>query len=70
MARPILRFLAGTLAAGRRRLARRLRTHPVAYHSRTGNTEKMAARGAEGAASVAGTEIGPAQGAEATADDI
>jgi NAD(P)H dehydrogenase (quinone) len=57
MARPILTFLACTLlmaaAAGAASPARIL----IAYHSRTGNTEKMAVAVREGAASVAGVEI-------------
>ena len=42
----------------------------IAYHSRTGNTEKMAAAVREGAASVAGVEIVLRKVADATADDI
>jgi NAD(P)H dehydrogenase (quinone) len=42
----------------------------IAYHSRTGNTEKMAGAVREGAASVAGVEIVLRKVADATADDI
>ncbi len=70
MARPILTFLACTLlmaaAAGAAAPARIL----IAYHSRTGNTEKMAAAVREGAASVAGVEIVLRKVAEVSADDI
>jgi NAD(P)H dehydrogenase (quinone) len=70
MARPILTFLACTLlmaaAAGAASPARIL----IAYHSRTGNTEKMAAAVREGAASVAGVEIVLRKVAEVSADDI
>jgi NAD(P)H dehydrogenase (quinone) len=70
MARLILRFLASTLltaaAAGAASPVRIL----IAYHSRTGNTEKMAAAVREGAAAVAGTEIVLRKVADVTADDI
>jgi NAD(P)H dehydrogenase (quinone) len=70
MARLILRFLACTFltvaAAGAAPTVRIL----IAYHSRTGNTEKMAAAVREGAASVAGVEIVLRKVAEVTADDI
>ena len=70
MARLILRFLACTLltatAAGAASPVRIL----IAYHSRTGNTEKMAAAVREGAASVAGVEIVLRKVAEVTSDDI
>jgi NAD(P)H dehydrogenase (quinone) len=70
MARLILRFLACTLltaaAAGAAPTVRIL----IAYHSRTGNTEKMAAAVRDGAASVAGVEIVLRKVADATADDI
>jgi NAD(P)H dehydrogenase (quinone) len=70
MARLILRFLACTLltvaAAGAAPPVRIL----IAYHSRTGNTEKMAAAVREGAATVAGVEIVLRKVAEVTADDI
>ena len=70
MARPILRFLACTLlmaaAAGAAPAVRIL----IAYHSRTGNTEKMAVAVREGAASVAGVEIVLRKVAEVSADDI
>lgn len=42
----------------------------IAYHSRTGNTEKMAAAVREGAASVAGVETVLRKVAEITSDDI
>ena len=42
----------------------------IAYHSRTGNTEKMAAAVQEGAASVPGIEVVYRKVADATADDI
>ncbi len=68
--RPILRFIACTLlmatAAGAAPTVRIL----IAYHSRTGNTEKMAAAVREGAASVAGVEIVLRKVAEVTPDDI
>ena len=70
MARLIVRFLACTLlaaaAAGAASPVRIL----IAYHSRTGNTEKMAAAVREGAASVAGVEIVLRKVADVTADDI
>ena len=70
MARLILRFLACTLltaaAAGAAPTVRIL----IAYHSRTGNTEKMAAAVGEGASSVAGVEIVLRKVAEVTAGDI
>jgi NAD(P)H dehydrogenase (quinone) len=70
MARLFLRFLACTLlaaaAAGAATPVRIL----IAYHSRTGNTEKMAAAVREGAASVAGVEILLRKVAEVTADEI
>ena len=70
MARLILRFLACTLlavaAAGAASPVRIL----IAYHSRTGNTEKMAAAVREGAASVAGVEIVLRKVAEVTTDDM
>jgi len=42
----------------------------IAYHSRTGNTEKMAAAVREGAASVTGVEIVLRKVDEVTSDDI
>jgi NAD(P)H dehydrogenase (quinone) len=70
MARPILRFLACTLlmaaAAGAAPAVRIL----IAYHSRTGNTEKMAVAVREGAASVTGVETVLRKVAEVTPDDI
>lgn len=70
MTRAILRFFACTLlmaaAAGAAPAVRIL----IAYHSRTGNTEKMAAAVREGAASVAGVEIVLRKVAEVSADDI
>jgi NAD(P)H dehydrogenase (quinone) len=42
----------------------------IAYHSRTGNTEKMATAVREGAASVPGVEIVFRKAADATADEI
>jgi NAD(P)H dehydrogenase (quinone) len=70
MARIVLRLLACMLltaaAAGAASGVRIL----IAYHSRTGNTEKMAAAIREGAASVAGVEVVLRKVAEATADDI
>src|SRR5450759_1663825 len=70
MARLLLRFLTCTLlavaAAGAASPVRIL----IAYHSRTGNTEKMAAAVREGAASVAGVEIVLRKVAEVTSDDI
>jgi NAD(P)H dehydrogenase (quinone) len=70
MARLIVRFLVCTLlaaaAAGAASPVRIL----IAYHSRTGNTEKMAAAVREGAASVAGVEIVLRKVADVTADDI
>jgi NAD(P)H dehydrogenase (quinone) len=42
----------------------------IAYHSRTGNTEKMAAAVREGAASISGVEVMLRKVAEVTADDI
>ena len=70
MARFILRILACTLltpaAAGAASPVRIL----IAYHSRTGNTEKMAVAVREGAASVAGVEVVLRKAAEVTADDI
>jgi NAD(P)H dehydrogenase (quinone) len=70
MARTILRFFACALlmatAAGAAPAVRIL----IAYHSRTGNTEKMAAAVREGAASVAGVEIVLRKVAEVTPDDI
>ena len=70
MARPILRFLACTLlmaaAAGAASPVRIL----IAYHSRTGNTEKMAVAVREGAASVVGVEIVLRKVAEVTPDEI
>ena len=68
--RSILRFLACALllaaAAGAAPPLRIL----IAYHSRTGNTEKMAVAVREGAASVAGVEIVLRKVAEVTPDDI
>jgi NAD(P)H dehydrogenase (quinone) len=70
MARLILRILACTLltaaAAGAASGVRIL----IAYHSRTGNTEKMAYAVREGAASVAGVEVVLRKVAEVTAEDI
>src|SRR5664279_4501547 len=70
MARLILRFLACTLltaaAAGAAPTVRIL----IAYHSRTGYTEKMAAAVREGAASVAGVQIVLRKVADVTSDDI
>src|ERR1017187_261280 len=70
MARLLRCFLACTLltvaAAGAASPVRIL----IAYHSRTGNTEKMAAAVREGAASVAGVEIVLHKVAEVTSDDI
>src|ERR1039457_532497 len=70
MARLLRCFLACTLltvaAAGAASPVRIL----VAYHSRTGNTEKMAVAVREGAASVAGVEIVLRKVAEVTPDDI
>jgi NAD(P)H dehydrogenase (quinone) len=70
MARLILRFLALTIlmvaAAGASPPVRIL----IAYHSRTGNTEKMAVAVREGAASVAGIEVVLRKVADVTADDI
>jgi NAD(P)H dehydrogenase (quinone) len=70
VSRLLPRILACTLltaaAAGAAPAARIL----IAYHSRTGNTEKMAAAVREGAASVAGVEIVLRKVADATADDI
>ena len=70
MVRVILRFFACMLAmaaaAGAAPTVRIL----IAYHSRTGNTEKMAAAVREGAASVAGVEIVLRKVAEVSADDI
>ena len=70
MARAILKFLAFTLlmaaAAGAASPVRIL----IAYHSRTGNTEKMAVAVREGAASVAGVDIVLRKVAEVSADDI
>jgi NAD(P)H dehydrogenase (quinone) len=70
MARPIFNFLACMLlmaaAAGAAPAVRIL----IAYHSRTGNTEKMAVAVREGAASVAGVEIVLRKVAEVSADDI
>ena len=70
MARLILRLLACTLltvaASGAASPVRIL----IAYHSRTGNTEKMAAAVREGAASVAGVEVVLRKTADVTADDI
>jgi NAD(P)H dehydrogenase (quinone) len=42
----------------------------IAYHSRTGNTEKMAAAVQEGAASVPGIEVVYRKAADATSGDI
>jgi NAD(P)H dehydrogenase (quinone) len=70
MARLLLRFLACTLllsaTAGAAPTVRIL----IAYHSRTGNTEKMAAAVREGAASVTGVEIVLRKVADVTSDDI
>ncbi|MCX6626401.1 MAG: NAD(P)H-dependent oxidoreductase [Candidatus Solibacter sp.] len=70
MVRPILRILACTLlaaaAAGAASPVRIL----IAYHSRTGNTAKMAAAVREGAASVGDVEIVFRKVAEVTAEDI
>src|SRR5450432_1147010 len=72
MARIVLRLMACMLltaaAAGAAETAR-VRIL-IAYHSRTGNTEKMAAAIREGAASVAGVEVVLRKVAEATSDDI
>ena len=70
MVRVIIRFfacmVAMAVAAGAAPTVRIL----IAYHSRTGNTEKMAAAVREGAASVAGVEIVLRKVAEVSADDI
>ena len=70
MARPVLRLLTCTLlmaaVAGAASPVRIL----IAYHSRTGNTEKMAVAVREGAASVAGVEIVLRKVADVSADDI
>src|ERR1035437_4866290 len=70
MTRLILRLLACTLlafaAAGAASPVRIL----IAYHSRTGNTEKMAGAVREGAASVAGVEIVLRKVADVTSEDI
>jgi NAD(P)H dehydrogenase (quinone) len=70
MARLIFKFLACALlmsaAAGAASPVRIL----IAYHSRTGNTEKMAVAVREGAASVAGVEIVLRKVADVSADDI
>src|SRR5450759_1811926 len=70
MARLLLRFLTCTLlavtAVGAASPVRIL----IAYHSRTGNTEKMAAAVREGAVSVTGVEIVLRKVAEVTSDDI
>jgi len=42
----------------------------IAYHSRTGNTEKMAAAVREGAASITGVEVILRKVSDVTADDI
>jgi NAD(P)H dehydrogenase (quinone) len=68
--RLLLRIVAGVLltaaAAGAAPAARIL----IAYHSRTGNTEKMAVAVREGAASVAGVEVVLRKVADVTRDDI
>src|ERR1039457_4694785 len=70
MSRLLLRIVACTLlTAGAEGAAPPARI-VIAYHSRTGNTEKMAAAVREGAASVAGVEIVLRKVAEVTADDI
>jgi NAD(P)H dehydrogenase (quinone) len=70
MARLFPRFLTCTLlavtAVGAASPVRIL----IAYHSRTGNTEKMAAAVREGAVSVTGVEIVLRKVAEVTSDDI
>ena len=70
MPRLILRTLACTLLAAAVAGAASPVRILIAYHSRTGNTEKMAAAVREGAASVAGVEIVLRKVAEVTSDDI
>lgn len=70
MARHFLRYLACSLLA----VAAWGATPPVriliAYHSRTGNTEKMAGAVREGAAGVAGVEVVLRKTSEVSAEDI
>ena len=68
--RPILRFIACTLLMATAADAAPTVRILIAYHSRTGNTEKMAVAVREGAASVAGVEIVLRKVAEVTPDDI
>ena len=70
MARPILKFLACALLMAAAADAASPVRILIAYHSRTGNTEKMAVAVREGAASVTGVEIVLRKVAEVSADDI
>jgi NAD(P)H dehydrogenase (quinone) len=70
MARLILRTLACILLASAAALAASPVRILIAYHSRTGNTEKMAAAVREGAASIAGVEVVLRKIADITNDDV
>jgi NAD(P)H dehydrogenase (quinone) len=70
MPRLLLRALVCVLLASAAALAASPVRILIAYHSRTGNTEKMAAAVREGAASITGVEVVLRKVADVTADDI